>query len=386
MSPPIKLWTESSEKPGMCFVRLLTFAVVAFTGASVAADEPSLLRRREGSASASTQCCNPGEEGTRCLERLTRLGDGDETAAACATAEGLGFVSGWQAQSSSSCPTVRSSYIGIKTPDYPTRGWWGRNPPARDNDYKVWGLNGEVLPVQSWACRKPNVQQAGDPPPAWEEAREHCARTGYKPLHLHITYDAEKGWIPYTKEMADADPWSSSPETRSSVRVLSSNNFNNLTREIVSLVQQCYLIDYAHVINHGGPGVLFDERGQRSVENLLRNALRPCFMTPRARIQIAGCNVACRPGAEQVRGMLARVFESPDLGRRPSEDAELVPFGEHPVRGIRFLFNTHLGNLFLKGSNPSPSVISKNNVGIEFTARGSSVTSDLDVNGVEACH
>ena len=230
----------------------------------------------------------------------------------------------------------------------------------------------------------------GEDPLGWTQARDRCRSQGYTGVHVYISTYSD--FLHSTAAMmAAADPYRQDTMGRERIRVIHATQPLELKRALAQMLMRCEVIDFAVINGHALPGSQGFQNGETmEIGQFLIDALGPCALSPHARLQFSGCNLACRNVSTQVREQITIVLSAPNI---------IPPENPRPFGDVRFLFNTATGYT-LSGpyshqldwyerniqNNRRFIVRSENDIGLEYYFRqdGQLVT-DLPFDQIPQC-
>jgi hypothetical protein len=279
-----------------------------------------------------------------------------------------------------------SKLLGIKTSQYEKNGWWGLGTPAADTGFHHYDATD--LAMGSDHCQ--TLQLDGNEFAPWREARTKCLAKGYDSIHLYVSFqrdfnDSSVDWL------AANDPWArSTDKNRAAIRTLKVNSLRELLVAMAKLTAECKVVDFLFIHSHGSPGLLhFNDATAVPVATVLNSGFTPCSLSPRAKIQVMGCDVACGDAASAIRDQLQDLFSEKEY----YSNAKAKPFAD-----VKLLFNTDLGmridlglpQALLRLTPLSEKINhfafkSDNGLGIEYWIQDGAVGTDIALESVPAC-
>ena len=284
---------------------------------------------------------------SRDTERLSRDGDGDTGAV----------------------QQAGSAELGITTSEYRSNGWISNGVA---NGTSPWiKYTAAELAISSSGCQQDSNR--------WRKAYAKCLKQGFEPVHLYLALDTDSETE--IEALAAKDSWSNISTLEHSVVRLSGDNKSTIAKAVVQLIEECKVIDYVFVDSHGASEILAVGEDQIiSVSSFIGYVLSPCYLSPRAKVQFAGCNVACGQGAENIRSALERRFDDIRQTRDPKSPEAFTD--------VKLLLNTdagYVGWAFGYGPLEHIGVRSDNDLAMVYTIKGSNVTTDFPTAQAPAC-
>ncbi len=298
----------------------------------------------------------------RTLERLSR---GD--VASMQELERLVTAKGFALLDSRPACAQRGNELGLTTGEYNSHGWIQYDYPksflAAPKQYSY-----SDLAISTAACDK-LYDERGEKHgfPGWLEARDRCQVRGYQPLRVYVEMHPAHDPASRVSDFMTDDPWNVHHEVN--VRYLEVSDLLELRRKIAALVMDCHVIEYLFVGSHGSPNTIYFSRTNTSatIAETIRTGISLCSLAPAAKLQFAGCSVACGWGARAVAKDLQNL-----VGTDP------VPAGK-----VSLLLNTATGH---EWQFPyTKSLRSENGIAIEYSLQSNTAASDFDVENAPAC-
>ena len=189
---------------------------------------------------------------------------------------------------------------------------------------------------------------------------------------------------------------------RRPLTILNSANLEEMKNQVQSLLAQCQVIRSGMISSIGLPGkVGFPRSGHTEdlelgeadldwvpTQSVIGATGLECLITPNTRIQFASCQQACREESVNWAERIGQGLQQDLLGRSRLFQ---VPGNLQPFQGSRFLFNTHVTDIYEPAANftlthhRNWSIADEGNLGIMYTVGRDRVTSDVPVQEAPQC-